>query len=168
MPALAELVAAEWDRGNESFAPTSFQISNVHAGTGANNVIPGTLEAVFNFRFSPASSPEALKARAHAMLDRHLVEYDLAWTLQSVPFISPRGRLVDALSAAVREVAGVTPALSTGGGTSDGRFLVAISTELVEFGPINATIHAIDERIRVADITPLSLIYEQTIAALIG
>jgi succinyl-diaminopimelate desuccinylase len=168
VPALAELVTAEWDRGDESFAPTSFQISNVHAGAGANNVIPGTLQAVFNFRFSPASLPEALKARVHAMLDRHDVEYDLAWTLQSVPFISPRGRLVDALSAAVREVAGITPALSTGGGTSDGRFLAAISTELVEFGPINATIHAIDERIRVADIAPLSRIYERTIAALIG
>jgi succinyl-diaminopimelate desuccinylase len=166
-PALAELVAAQWDGGDESFAPTSFQISNVHAGTGANNVIPGTLQAVFNFRFSPASSPEVLKARVHAMLDRHHVEYDLAWTLQSVPFISPRGRLVDALSAAVRDVTGIAPALSTGGGTSDGRFLAAISTELVEFGPINATIHAVDERIRVADIAPLSLIYEQTLAALV-
>ena len=168
VPALAELVAAEWDRGDKAFSPTSFQISNVHAGTGANNVIPGTLEAVFNFRFSPASSPETLQARVHAILDRHHVEYDLAWALQSVPFISPRGRLVDALSAAVRDVAGITPALSTGGGTSDGRFLAAISTELVEFGPINATIHAVDERIRVADIAPLSLIYEQTLTALIG
>jgi succinyl-diaminopimelate desuccinylase len=168
VPALAELVAAEWDRGDKAFSPTSFQISNVHAGTGANNVIPGTLQAVFNFRFSPASSPETLKARVHAMLDRHHVEYDLAWTLQSVPFISPRGRLVDALSAAVGDVAGVTPALSTGGGTSDGRFLATISTEVVEFGPVNATIHGVDERIRVADIAPLSLIYEQTIAALAG
>ena len=166
VPALAELTATTWDSGDESFAPTSFQISNANAGTGANNVIPGTLEVVFNFRFSPASSPEVLKARVHEILDRHAVAYDLTWTLASLPFISPRGRLVDALSAAVAAVAGITPALSTGGGTSDGRFLAAIAAELVEFGPVNRSIHAVDEHVRVADIAPLSLIYERTIAAL--
>ena len=167
LPALAELAATEWDRGDESFAPTSFQISNAHAGTGANNVIPGTMDVVFNFRFSPASPAEGLQARTHAILEKHGVECDLAWTLASLPFIFPRGRLVDALSAAVTAVTGVTPAPSTGGGTSDGRFLAAISTELVEFGPVNATIHAIDERVRIADIDPLSSIYEQTINALL-
>jgi succinyl-diaminopimelate desuccinylase len=165
-PALAELIATTWDRGDESFTPTSFQISNVHAGTGANNVIPGTLEVVFNFRFSPASSPETLQARVHAILDRHGVDRDLVWTLASLPFISPRGRLIEALSAVVADVAGITPVLSTGGGTSDGRFLAAIAAELVEFGPVNRSIHAVDEHVRVADIAPLSLIYERTIAAL--
>jgi succinyl-diaminopimelate desuccinylase len=167
MPALAELVATEWDRGDASFAPTSFQISNVHGGTGANNVIPGTLDVVLNLRFSPASPVEALKARVRRVLDRHGVVCDLVWTVASLPFISPRGRLVDALSAVVLAVTGIMPALSTGGGTSDGRFLAAISAELVEFGPVNASIHAVDERVRVADLAPLSLIYEQTITALL-
>jgi succinyl-diaminopimelate desuccinylase len=167
MPALAELVSTEWDRGDESFTPTRFQISNVRAGTGANNVIPGTLEAVFNFRFSPASPADTLKARVHTILDRHKVDYDLVWTLASLPFISPPGRLVDTLSAVVGRVTGIAPVLSTGGGTSDGRFLAAISAELVEFGPVNASIHAVDEHVRVADIAPLSLIYEQTLTALL-
>ena len=167
VPALAELAATEWDRGDESFTPTRFQISNVRAGTGANNVIPGTLEAVFNFRFSPASPADTLKARVHTILDRHQVDYDLVWTLASLPFISPRGRLVDTLSAVVGRVTGITPVLSTGGGTSDGRFLAAISAELVEFGPVNTSIHAVDEHVRVADIAPLSLIYEQTLTALL-
>ncbi len=167
MPALAELVATEWDRGDESFAPTSVQISNVHGGTGANNVIPGTLEVVLNLRFSRATSVEVLKTRVQEVLDRHGVACDLVWTVASLPFISPRGRLVDALSSAVAAVTGITPVLSTGGGTSDGRFLAAISAELVEFGPVNASIHAVDERVRVADMAPLSLIYEQTITALL-
>ena len=135
MPALAELTAVEWDRGDEFFGPTTLQISNIHAGTGANNVIPGTIDVVFNFRFSPASPAETLKARVHEILDRHGVERDLIWTLGSLPFFSPRGRLVNALSGAVAAVTGITPAFSTGGGTSDGRFLAAISGELAEFGP---------------------------------
>lgn len=167
VPALAELVAAEWDGGDESFEPTRFQISNVHAGTGANNVIPGTLEVVFNLRFSPASPAEALQARVQEVLDRHGVEGAVAWTLASPPFISPRGRLVDVLGRAVADVTGITPALSTDGGTSDGRFLAAISAELVEFGPVNASIHAIDERVRVADVGALSAIYEQAIGSLL-
>ena len=167
MPALAELVATEWDRGDESFGPTSVQISNVHGGTGANNVIPGTLEVVLNLRFSRATPVEVLKTRVQELLDRHGVACDLVWTVASRPFISPRGRLVDALSSAVAAVTGITPVLSTGGGTSDGRFLAAISADLVEFGPVNASIHAVDERVRVADMAPLSLIYEQTITALL-
>ena len=167
MPALAELVATEWDRGDESFAPTTVQISNVHGGTGANNVIPGTLEVVLNLRFSRATPVEALKTRVQRVLDRHGVACDLVWTVASLPFISPCGRLVDALSTAVAAVTGITPVLSTGGGTSDGRFLAAIAAELVEFGPVNASIHAVDERVRVADMAPLSLIYEQTITALL-
>jgi len=166
-PALAELAAAEWDQGNEYFSPTSFQMSNVHAGSGTNNVIPGTMEVVFNFRFSPESAPEQLKARVHASLDKHRVEYDLAWNLQSLPFSSPRGRLVEALSTAIASVTGVTPALSTSGGTSDGRFLAAISRELVEFGPVNESIHKIDEYVRVADIGPVSTTYEELVAALL-
>ena len=141
-------------------------MSNANAGTGANNVIPGTMAVVFNFRFSPASTPEALTARVHAILDRHGVAFDLAWDVASLPFISPPGRLAAVLTAAVADVAGMTPVLSTGGGTSDGRFLAAISAELVEFGPVNASIHAVDEHVRVADIAPLSQIYERTIAAL--
>jgi succinyl-diaminopimelate desuccinylase len=167
MPALAELGATKWDAGDESFAPTSFQISNLHAGTGANNVIPGTLSAMFNFRFSPASPVDTLKARTQQILDRHHVEGEIEWTVGSLPFLSPRGRLVEALSAAVAAVTGITPQPSTGGGTSDGRFLAAISSELVEFGVSNATIHGIDERVCVADLAPLSRIYEQTIASLL-
>lgn len=168
MPALAELASTEWDTGNEYFSPTSFQISNVHAGSGTNNVIPGTLEAMFNFRFSPASTADGLKTQVHDVLDRHGVTYELAWTLASQPFMFARGRLVDAVSSAIASVTGVTPALSTGGGTSDGRFLAAISRELVEVGPINASIHAIDEHVRLADIAPLSAIYETTIETLLA
>ena len=168
LPALAELAAVEWDRGNADYSPTSFQISNVHAGAGANNVVPGTMSVVFNFRFSPGSPADLLKSRVHAILDRHTVEYDLAWTLASLPFSTPRGRLVEVVRAAVKDVIGVEPALSTSGGTSDGRFLAAISTELVEFGPVNASIHAIDEHVRVADLEPLSAIYEKTLATLLA
>jgi succinyl-diaminopimelate desuccinylase len=168
LPALAELAATEWDRGNEYFSPTSFQWSQVHAGAGAGNVIPGTLDARFNFRFSTASTPEQLQARVRAILDAHGLEYELTWTLFGAPFLSPRGDLIDALSGAVRSVTGVTPSLSTTGGTSDGRFLAAVSDQVVEFGPVGASIHGIDEHVRLADIAPLSAIYERTIAALLA
>jgi succinyl-diaminopimelate desuccinylase len=168
VPALAELVRMRWDEGDESFAPTSFQISNVRAGAGANNVIPGAMEVVFNFRFSPASPAESLKTRVHAVLDSHHLDYDLTWTLGSEPFITKRGRLVSALTEAIVATVGIKPELSTGGGTSDGRFLAAISKELVEFGPVNATIHAIDEHVRVVDLAPLSTIYERTLTALLA
>jgi len=168
LPALAELAATEWDRGNEYFSPTSFQISQVHAGAGANNVIPGQMEVRFNFRFSTESTADQLQARVRAVLDRHRVEYDLTWALAGAPFLSPRGGLVDVLSAAVTAVTGVTPTLSTSGGTSDGRFLAAVSREVVEFGPVGGSMHGTDEHVRLADIAPLSTIYERTIAALLA
>ena len=168
LPALAELAATEWDRGNEFFSPTSFQLSHVQAGAGANNVIPGTLEAMFNFRFSTESTASHLQARVQAILDAHHVDYELTWSLSGEPFLSARGGLVDVLSAAVTSVTGVTPKLSTTGGTSDGRFLAKISREVVEFGPLSASIHGIDEHVRLADIAPLSQVYEQTIARLLA
>jgi succinyl-diaminopimelate desuccinylase len=167
MPALAELAAIEWDRGNEYFSPTSFQIASVQAGAGANNTIPGTLEVLFNFRFSTESTAEQLKARVHAVLDAHGVDYGLDWALSGAPFLSGRGGLVDAIGAAVTSVTGVTPRLSTTGGTSDGRFLATVSNEVVEFGPVSASIHGIDEHVRIADIGPLSRVYEETITALL-
>lgn len=163
LPALTELSATAWDRGNAYFSPTSFQIAHVQAGTGANNTTPGTMEVWFNFRFSTESTDEGLRARVHEVLDRHGVEYDLAWTLSASPFLSPRGGLVDAVTNAVSSVTGVTPQLSTSGGTSDGRFLATVSSQVVEFGPLSASIHAIDEHVRLADIDPLSAIYERAI-----
>ncbi|HET9271562.1 MAG TPA: succinyl-diaminopimelate desuccinylase, partial [Vicinamibacterales bacterium] len=168
LPALAALAATEWDRGNEYFSPTSFQISDVHAGTGANNTIPGSMEVWFNFRFSTESTEESLKARVHQVLDAHRLDYELKWALSGAPFLSPRGGLVDVVSAAVREVAGVTPGLSTSGGTSDGRFLAALSREVIEFGPLSASIHGIDEHVALADIAPLSRIFERALVALLG
>ena len=168
IPALAELASVEWDQGNEYFSPTSFQISNVHAGTGANNTTPGTLDALFNFRFSTESTADQLKARVHAVLDAHAVDYTLEWSLSGAPFLSPRGGLVDVLSAAIASVTGVTPALSTSGGTSDGRFLAAVSGEVAEFGPVGRAVHGIDEHVLVADIAPLSAVYEQAIAGLLA
>jgi succinyl-diaminopimelate desuccinylase len=167
LPALAELAALEWDRGNEYFAPTSFQIAHVQAGAGANNVIPGQLDVLFNFRFSTESNEAALRGRVHDVLDAHGLDYGLEWTLSGNPFLSGRGGLVDVLRDAVQSVTLVTPALSTSGGTSDGRFLAAIAREVVEFGPVGASIHAIDEHVRVADIAPLSMIYERAIRRLL-
>ena len=166
--ALDALVSTEWDRGNEYFQPTGFQISNIHAGTGANNVIPGTLEISFNFRFSPESSAPSLQARVRDLLDGHRLQFDLDWTLIGEPFLTPRGPLVDALAESVRSVTGVDPTLSTSGGTSDGRFLARLAREVVEFGPLNASIHKIDEHVRIADLAPLSTIYERTILRSLG
>jgi succinyl-diaminopimelate desuccinylase len=168
LPALAALAATEWDRGNEYFSPTSFQIAQVRAGAGAVNTIPGSLEVLFNFRFSTESTAEGLKTRVASVLDAHGVDYDLTWSLSGNPFLSVRGGLVNSLSAAVESNTGVTPALSTTGGTSDGRFLAAIAREVVEFGPVSASIHGIDEHVRLADIAPLSGIYEQTVRALLA
>ena len=167
LPALAELAAAEWDRGNEYFSPTSFQISDIHAGTGANNIIPGSLDVMFNFRFSTESTADQLRARVQAVLDAHRLDYEVNWSLSGSPFLSPRGGLVDVISAAVAQVTGVTPALSTSGGTSDGRFLAGVSREVVEFGPLSASIHGIDEHVLIADIGPLSEVYERTLAMLL-
>jgi succinyl-diaminopimelate desuccinylase len=166
-PALAELAAARWDDGNEFFPPTSFQISNIHAGTGVTNVVPGALEVLFNFRFSTASTADGLQNRVHAILDKHDLEYDLAWTLGGRPFLTTPGRLVSALVEAIQLEADITPELSTSGGTSDGRFIADICPEVVEFGPINATIHKIDECVAVADIEPLARIYEATFRKLL-
>jgi succinyl-diaminopimelate desuccinylase len=163
--ALDTLISIEWDRGNEYFQPTSFQISNIHAGTGASNVIPGTLEMSFNFRFSPETSAPALQARVRDVLDGHRLQYDLEWTLIGEPFLTTRGPLVDALTESVESVARVRPVLSTSGGTSDGRFLAKLAREVVEFGPLNDSIHKIDEHVRIADLEPLSLIYERAILA---
>jgi succinyl-diaminopimelate desuccinylase len=167
LPALAALAATEWDRGNEYFSPTSFQISDVHAGTGANNTIPGSMEVLFNFRFSTESTEEGLKARVHAVLDAHGLDYELRWALSGRPFLSARGGLVDVMSEAVREATGVTPALSTSGGTSDGRFLASIAREVVEFGPVSASIHGIDEHVKIADVGPLSEVYERALSVLV-
>ncbi|HYU70868.1 MAG TPA: succinyl-diaminopimelate desuccinylase [Burkholderiales bacterium] len=158
-PALAELAATEWDRGNEYFPPTTWQISNIHGGTGATNVIPGELEIMFNFRFSTASSPEGLEQRVRSVLDRHGLDYDLEWSLSGSPYLTPRGKLVETLSAAIREVTGATPEVSTTGGTSDGRFVAEVCPEVVEFGPVNASIHKINENVDLAAIEGLRKIY---------
>ncbi|MFZ5507735.1 MAG: succinyl-diaminopimelate desuccinylase [Pseudomonadota bacterium] len=167
-PALTELAAIRWDEGNEYFPPTSWQISNIKGGTGATNVIPGTLEVLFNFRFSTASTPESLKARLIDVLDRHGVEHDIVWTLGGKPYLTPRGTLVDAAEAAIRDVTGLTTELSTTGGTSDGRFIADICAQVVEIGPSNATIHKLNECVAVADIEPLSRIYENLLDRLLG
>ncbi len=168
-PAIAELADMVWDEGNDYFPPTTWQISNIHGGTGATNVIPGTVEILFNFRFSTASSMESLKFRVHEVLDRHGLDYDLEWSYSGKPYLTPRGRLVDAISEAIASVKkGVKPELSTSGGTSDGRFIADICKEVVEFGPLNATIHKIDECIPIEDIEPLRLIYERTLENLLG
>ncbi|HZV55252.1 MAG TPA: succinyl-diaminopimelate desuccinylase [Rhodocyclaceae bacterium] len=158
-PVLAELAATRWDEGNEYFPPTSFQISNIHAGTGATNVVPGTLEVLCNFRFSTASTVESLQGRVHALLDRHGLEYEIQWTIGGSPFLTPRGRLVQVLVDSVGAVTGIEPSLSTSGGTSDGRFIADICPEVVELGPVNASIHKVDEHITVADLEPLAAIY---------
>lgn len=166
-PALAELAAEVWDAGNEYFPPTSWQISNIKAGTGATNVIPGTLEVLFNFRFATVHTADALKARVHAILDRHGLDYDLAWTLGGKPFLTPRGTLVAALEGAIRDTLAITPELSTTGGTSDGRFIAEICPQVAEFGPVNATIHKLNECIAVDAIEPLSAIYRRTLENLL-
>ncbi|MGC9163054.1 MAG: succinyl-diaminopimelate desuccinylase [Thiomonas sp.] len=167
-PALAELTAMSWDQGNAHFPPTSWQISNIHAGTGATNVIPGELVVDFNFRFSTESTPEQLKQRVHAVLDRHALDYCIDWTLGGEPFLTPPGALSDALQAAIRAETGVQPQLSTSGGTSDGRFIAKICPQVVEFGPVNASIHKIDEWVDVDAIDPLKNIYRRTLEALVA
>jgi succinyl-diaminopimelate desuccinylase len=167
-PALAELVAIEWDRGNEYFPPTTWQVSNIHAGTGASNVVPGSAEILFNFRFSTASTPDALKSRVHDVLDRHGVEYELHWTLGGKPYLTPRGTLVEAAVRAIRAELGVEAELSTTGGTSDGRFIADICPQVVEFGPVNASIHKIDECIAVDAIAPLARCYRRVLEYLLA
>lgn len=165
-PALAELTAIVWDRGNDYFPPTSWQVSNIHGGTGAGNVIPGALVVDFNFRFCTESTPESLQQRLVAVLEHHALDYDLAWTLGGLPFLTTPGTLVDAVRDAIRAETGIETELSTTGGTSDGRFIAKICPQVIELGPTNAMIHKIDESIPVADIEPLKNIYRRVMEQL--
>ena len=166
-PALAELVGinagAGWDGGNDHFQPTSWQVSNFHSGTGAGNVIPGSAVVDFNFRFSTESTPESLQQRVHGVLDAHGLDYTLAWTVGGLPFLTPPGQLVEAVQQAIRDETGIATELSTSGGTSDARFIAKICQQVIELGPVNASIHKIDEHIAVADIDSLKNIYRRTI-----
>lgn len=167
-PAISELTQIAWDQGNEYFPPTTWQISNIHGGTGALNVIPGKLDILFNFRFSTASSIESLKSQVRSVLDRHGLDYELEWTLSGKPYLTPKGRLVEAVSRAVKSVTGVIPELCTSGGISDGRFLAEICPQVVELGPLNTTIHKLNECVAIADIESLSEIYRQVLANLLA
>jgi succinyl-diaminopimelate desuccinylase len=165
-PAIKDMVDMVWDNGNEYFPPTSWQISNMNGGTGATNVVPGEVTILFNFRFSTASTEQSLKDRVYAILDKHLLEYELAWEY-SPPYITPRGNLVEAISEAIQQNYGVSPELSTTGGTSDGRFIADICKQVIEFGPLNATIHKLNECVAVADIEPLKDTYRITLEKLL-
>jgi len=167
-PALAELAAEHWDNGNDFFPPTSFQISNLNAGTGATNVIPGTLEAVFNFRFSTESTVEGLQQRTAAILDKYGLDWTVEWALSGLPFLTEPGDLLDGVAAAIRSVTGRETAPSTSGGTSDGRFIATLGTQVVELGPVNATIHQVDEHILASDLDLLTEIYYQTLVNLLA
>ncbi|MDD4886681.1 MAG: succinyl-diaminopimelate desuccinylase [Thiomonas sp.] len=167
-PALAELAAITWDAGNVHFPPTSWQMSNIHAGAGATNVIPGELVVDFNFRFSTESTPEQLRRRVHAVLDRHALDYAIDWTLGGEPFLTAPGALSEAMQAAIRDETGAQAQLSTTGGTSDGRFIAKICPQVVEFGPVNASIHKIDEWVDLSAIDPLKNIYRRTLEALVA
>ena len=166
-PALSELSTTSWDDGNEHFPATSFQVSNINGGTGAFNVIPGTIEVYFNFRFSTASTALNLQSRTEDILRKHGLGFDITWTLAGKPFLTARGDLVEALTKSVQKVADITPQLSTSGGTSDGRFIADICDQIAEFGPINASIHKIDECVVVADIDRLHDVYFHTLELLL-
>jgi len=166
-PALAELAALRWDEGNPYFPPTTWQISNIRAGTGATNVIPGELTVQFNFRFGTASTVDGLQRRLEAVLHKHGLDFHIDWSLSGMPFLTTPGRLVDALIGAIRDVTGIEPELSTTGGTSDGRFIAAICPEVVELGPVNESIHKIDEHIALVDVEALSRIYQLTLEELL-
>ena len=166
-PAIAELAQTEWDQGNDYFPPTTWHISNIQAGTGATNVIPGTLNLLFNFRFSTASTVESLKSRMHEILDRHGFDYELQWELSGKPFLTPKGELADAMHDAIVLVTALEPQLSTSGGTSDGRFIADICPQVIEFGPRNATIHKLNEHVEVNDLQQLSRIYQLVIENLL-
>ena len=166
-PAIAELAAMRWDDGSEYFPPTTWQVSNIHAGTGATNVIPGTLELMFNFRYATVSARESLEERIEAVLRKHHLEYELHWTGWGKPFLTPRGRLVEVASEVIGEVCGITPELSCTGGTSDGRFITDICPEIVELGPVNASIHKLNERVAIGDLEPLAEIYLRIVKRLL-
>ena len=162
-PALAELTTVEWDQGNAFFPATSWQVSNIHGGTGASNVIPGTVVVDFNFRFSTESTPEGLQQRLTSVLARHGLDYELQWTIGGRPFLTTPGTLVQAVQQAILDETGITAELSTTGGTSDGRFIAQICPQVIELGPPNATIHKINEHVAVADIEPLKNIYRRVL-----
>lgn len=166
--ALAELCAMQWDQGNEFFPPTTFQISNIHAGTGADNVIPGDLEVVFNFRFSTELTPEKIKQSVHTVLDQHGLHYDLDWRLSGQPFLTPKGELVDAARKAIHDTAGIDTDISTSGGTSDGRFIAPTGAQVLELGPVNASIHKLNERVKLDELETLSNIYQRTLENLLA
>ena len=166
-PAIAELADTMWDEGNAYFPATTWQISNVHSGTGADNVIPGHIDITFNFRFATASTAEGLMDAMHEILDSHNLDYEIDWKLSGNPYLTPRGNLCDQLSAAIQEVTGVTPELSTTGGTSDGRFIAAICPQVVEFGPLNMSIHKLNEHVAVENIEQLAEIYQKTLEKLL-
>lgn len=167
-PALAELAAEHWDNGNDYFPPTSFQISNINGGTGATNVIPGELKVIFNFRFSTESTVEGLQQRVAAILDKHGLDWHIDWALSGLPFLTQPGELLDGVAAAIRAVTGRETTPSTSGGTSDGRFIATMGTQVVELGPVNATIHQVDERVLASDLDLLSEIYYQTLVRLLA
>jgi succinyl-diaminopimelate desuccinylase len=162
-PALAELTGMEWDQGNPFFPPTSWQVSNIHGGTGASNVIPGTVVVDFNFRFGTESTPGSLQTRLQAVLDQHGLDFDLSWVIGGLPFLTAPGTLVDAVARAILDETGITTVLSTSGGTSDGRFIASICPQVIELGPPNASIHKIDECVALADIEPLKNIYRRVL-----
>jgi succinyl-diaminopimelate desuccinylase len=166
-PALAELAAMQWDSGSEHFAPTAWQVSNVHAGTGATNVIPGSVELDFNFRFSTASPVDSLKERLEAVLRKHRLDYSLAWTLGGKPFVTPRGKLLEVVSQAIERHTGHRPEVSTTGGTSDARFIAELCPQVIEFGPVNASIHKLNEHIELSAFETLPRIYLDTLRALL-
>jgi len=166
-PALNELCAVTWDNGNDHFPPTTFQVSNIHGGTGASNVIPGQLVIDFNFRFSTEVTDDLLRSRVQTILDKYELQYDLQWSLSGQPFLTPAGELVNATRQAVADVCGYHAELSTSGGTSDGRFIAPTGAQVLELGPINASIHKIDEHVRVQDLDTLSQIYERVLEELL-
>ncbi|HIF9211130.1 succinyl-diaminopimelate desuccinylase [Photobacterium damselae subsp. damselae] len=163
LPALAELAAKTWDNGNDYFPPTSFQIPNINSGTGASNVVPGECQVQFNFRFSTELTDEAIKAQVHEILDQHQLDYHLNWTLSGHPFLTEKGTLVDAVVAAIEEVAHITPELSTSGGTSDGRFIARTGAQVIELGPVNATIHKVNECVKIEDLELLTDMYQKVL-----
>lgn len=167
-PALAEFATTKWDDGNEFFPPTSFQVSNIHSGTGATNVVPGALKAQFNYRFSSELTFDDLKEKALGILDKHNLKYDIEWTYNGLPFLTKPGELVDAMVDAIQTTVNITPELSTSGGTSDGRFIAKMGTQVVELGPINATIHQINECVEAESLNQLSLIYQRILTNLMA
>lgn len=165
-PVLAELLAVEWDQGNEFFPATSFQVSNIQSGTGAENVVPGELQLMFNLRYSTELNEQVIRERVHAVLDRHTLNYDLSWRLSGEPFLTPAGKLVDAARSSIKDIAGIDTELSTSGGTSDGRFIAPTGAQVLELGPLNATIHQVNECVAVDDLDQLSTLYQRILETL--